>query len=71
MLSGESANGKFPCEAVKTLSRCCLEAESCIDYAALFKAIHTGCKGMRSVPEAVCASAVEAALDVQAKLIAC
>jgi len=31
----------------------------------------TGCKGMRPVPEAVCASAVEASLDVQAKLILC
>jgi len=71
MLSGESANGKFPEEAVRTLSRCCLEAEAALDYGALFKAIHTGCKGTRSVPEAVCASAVEAALDVRASLIVC
>jgi len=71
MLSGESANGKFPSEAVKTLSRCCLEAEKEIDYPTLFKAIHTGCKGTRAVPEAVCASAVEASLDVNANLMIC
>merc|ERR1711874_240662 len=52
-------------------SRCCLEAEKAVDYQTLFKAIHTGCKGTRTVPEAVCASAVEASLDVNANLMIC
>lgn len=32
MLSGESANGKYPAQAVTIMARTCCEAERCIDY---------------------------------------
>ena len=32
MLSGESANGKYPVQAVTVMARTCCEAERCIDY---------------------------------------
>eukprot|EP00914_Ancora_sagittata_P024659 GHVO01049281.1.p1 GENE.GHVO01049281.1~~GHVO01049281.1.p1 ORF type:complete len:489 (-),score=64.91 GHVO01049281.1:171-1577(-) len=69
MLSGESANGLFPIEAVKVLSRVCLEAESCIDYPSLYRALHASVPRPLSVPESVCCAAVETALDVKATLI--
>lgn len=32
MLSGESANGAYPIQAVNIMARCCVEAEACINY---------------------------------------
>lgn len=69
MLSGESANGAFPLNAVDVLARTCLEAESCMDYPTWFRAIHEATPGPLTVPEAVCCSAVEAAEDTNASLI--
>ena len=34
MLSGETANGKFPEQAVMTMRRICEQAEAVIDYKA-------------------------------------
>ena len=33
MLSGETANGQFPIQAVTTMSNCCKNAEQMIDFA--------------------------------------
>ncbi len=38
MLSGESANGKYPVEAAKTMARIAQAAEAQLDYAAMFEA---------------------------------
>merc|ERR1711953_1430414 len=39
MLSGESAGGKFPLEAVSIMRRICEEAECSIDYGSLYTSI--------------------------------
>eukprot|EP00249_Psilotum_nudum_P011547 c23233_g2_i1 orf=124-1272(+) len=39
MLSGESAAGAYPVLAVETMAQICLEAESSLDYDAIFKEI--------------------------------
>lgn len=72
MLSGETANGDFPSETVHTMRRVCEEAEMVIDYGSLF--LHqrlSTLKNLKVMPtvEAVCSSAVKAALDMGAPLI--
>ncbi len=39
MLSGETAAGSYPVDAVKVMSKICNEAEASIDHYVLFKAI--------------------------------
>jgi len=39
MLSGETANGKYPVKAVQTMSQICAEAEQCVDYPHLFDSL--------------------------------
>ncbi|XP_055388951.1 pyruvate kinase-like [Condylostylus longicornis] len=69
MLSGETAGGAFPIEAVRVMAKTCLEAEACIDYPALYNAIHSSVPRPVSVQEAVCCAAVETAEDIKASLI--
>ena len=37
MLSGESAMGKFPVEAIKVMAKICEETEKFVDYKLLFE----------------------------------
>lgn len=69
MLSGETANGQFPVQAVEVMARICLEAESCIDYPMLCRAIRSSVPLPVSIEEAVCAAAVTTAESVEATLI--
>jgi pyruvate kinase len=41
MLSGETAAGSFPVQAVQVMNKICREAEASLDYYALFKARST------------------------------
>lgn len=68
MLSGETANGAFPVDAVKTMSDVCLEAESCLDYSELFRAICAAVPRPVSIVEAVACAAVASAEDTNAAL---
>ena len=71
MLSGETANGDFPENAVSIMRRICEEAEEFIDYSALYQAqvdLAHGAGDISSV-EAVCSSAVKASIDAKAPLI--
>merc|ERR1719215_1693468 len=68
MLSGETAAGDFPTNAVTIMRRVCEEAEAFIDYNSLFQSMSAMTTGMSSV-EAVCAAAVKAAIDAKAALI--
>ncbi|CAK0764540.1 hypothetical protein CVIRNUC_003168 [Coccomyxa viridis] len=69
MLSGETAAGSFPVQAVQVMQKICRESEASLDYYSLFKAI------MKRVPvpmtplESLASSAVRTAHKVKASLI--
>ena len=72
MLSGETANGAHPLDAVGYMARTCCEAESITNHAALFAAIRESVLaevGTMSISEAVASSAVKTAIDIGAKCI--
>jgi len=60
MLSGESAKGNYPTEAVAMMHRICLEAESAIFYHALFDQLRDSTPKPLSIEEATASSAVNA-----------
>merc|ERR1712070_822265 len=68
MLSGETAGGEFPLNAVTIMRRVCEEAEAVLDYKSLYSGICG--KGSCSDPvEGVCAAAVQTAGAAKSKLI--
>ncbi|KAM0682508.1 Pyruvate kinase [Mitosporidium daphniae] len=69
MLSGETAKGAYPIEAVTIMARICREAEADINYAEVYGAIKKNTKIPISVSEAIASSAVKTAWDIQAPLI--
>ncbi|EUD68581.1 pyruvate kinase [Plasmodium inui San Antonio 1] len=69
MLSGETAGGKFPVQAVTIMSKICLEAEACIDYKLLYQSLVSAIHTPISVQEAVARSAVETAESIGAVLV--
>jgi len=72
MLSGETAGGQFPREAVALMASVCLEAESAIRYDQVFSdtlSLVRDKTGLLSVKEAIASSAVMTANAVNAKLI--
>jgi pyruvate kinase len=72
MLSGETANGAYPTQAVSTMGRTCCEAEGVLDYNQVFLNIRDGVlsqKGAMDTTEAVASSAVKTAMDIDAKML--
>jgi pyruvate kinase len=69
MLSGESAAGAYPELAVKIMSRICVEAESSLDYAAIFKEMVRSTPLPLSPLESLASSAVQTANKARATLI--
>ena len=69
MLSGESANGSYPIQAVTIMSKCCAEAERCIDYRRTYNDIKLFTPSPVSTSEALAASAVSTVMDLNVDLI--
>ena len=69
MLSGETANGKYPVNAVSMMSKISTEAEKMINYKQLYKEI----KSQSGIPsltaESIASSAASSALDLNIDLI--
>ncbi len=66
MLSGETAAGKYPVQAVETMARIALETEKNIDYSRLF---HTAEFRIHNIPDAISHAVCGMAIDLDAKLI--
>ena len=69
MLSGETAGGDFPIEAVTIMGRICLEAERCIDGWAEFDMVKSFSTGPLKSSEASARAVVSAAIDYKASFI--
>lgn len=70
MLSGETASGKYPVETVRTMASICYQAESDIDYRALYKKIRELVVSPPiTIPDTIASSSVKSSWDIQAALI--
>merc|ERR1711916_335733 len=72
MLSGETASGVYPIEAVQVMARICAEAESELNFQELYgkvRAVSLKASPTLTQAEAIASSAVKTAHDIGAKLI--
>jgi len=73
MLSGETAKGKYPVQAIETMVSICREAEKVVDHTQTFAALRAYAKslGPDQINEAIASSAVKTAFDLKASLVLC
>eukprot|EP01098_Paradermamoeba_levis_P005120 TRINITY_DN2174_c0_g1_i1.p1 TRINITY_DN2174_c0_g1~~TRINITY_DN2174_c0_g1_i1.p1 ORF type:complete len:560 (-),score=146.13 TRINITY_DN2174_c0_g1_i1:23-1486(-) len=69
MLSGETANGKYPIETIKVMGDICRHAEAGLNYRKLYKNIRYNVAPPISVPESIASSAVKSCWDLKLPLI--
>ena len=69
MLSGESANGSYPIQAVTIMAKCCVEAERCFDNKRHFIDMKQFTNAPYPTNEAIAAAAVQTVLDLKIDLI--
>ncbi|KAL2256367.1 hypothetical protein VTK26DRAFT_1778 [Humicola hyalothermophila] len=69
MLSGETAKGNYPAEAVREMSEACLKAENSIPYVSHFEELCALVKRPVSIVESCSMAAVRASLDLNAAAI--
>lgn len=70
MLSGETANGRYPVNAVKVMSKICFEAERILDFKKIFSIISHAIKP-KTERDLLAQLCCQSALDVDASLIIC
>lgn len=63
MLSGETAKGKYPCEAVNIMARICREAETARNSLNYFNGFKNALKKPLQTQDTVCSSAVTACYE--------
>merc|ERR1712003_217668 len=72
MLSGETANGSFPVNAVSIMRRVCEKAEAALNWNGLYQAVRNTTLseyGHLSTTASIASSAVKTSIDVDAKAI--
>ncbi|EEA21987.1 Pyruvate kinase [Talaromyces marneffei ATCC 18224] len=69
MLSGETAKGNYPKEAVTMMSETCLLAEVAVPHFSIFDELRTLCPRPADTVEAIAMSAVSASLELNAGAI--
>lgn len=69
MLSGETAKGKYPIEAVKSMARICREAQRCVNSHSQFETMRQSISPPVPTEETIAVAAVTAAYDVQARAL--
>lgn len=69
MLSGETAGGDYPINAVAIMAKCCVEAEKMIDYRRSYNDLRLFTPGPLATAEAVASAAVATVLDLNIDLI--
>ncbi|MDD3252003.1 MAG: pyruvate kinase [Lachnospiraceae bacterium] len=68
MLSGETAMGKYPVDALKMMAQICEASEGYLDYGA-YRQRKVSAENERNISNAVCYSSVSTAHDLKAKAI--
>nr|AIT70040.1 pyruvate kinase [Grateloupia turuturu] len=72
MLSGETAKGSYPVEAVRTMVGICREVEDMLDYAYVFQSLRQHHKiAQLTITETITSSSVKTAYDLNAAIILC
>ena len=69
MLSGETASGRFPIDAVQMMDKIVRSAESTLDFRTAFAPVQISHEGPAPFNDVVCSIAVKAATESNAALI--
>ncbi|KAJ5888305.1 Pyruvate/Phosphoenolpyruvate kinase [Penicillium taxi] len=69
MLSGETAKGNYPCEAVKMMSETCLLAEVTVPHFSIFDELRNLAPRPTETSESIAMAAVSASLELNAAAI--